>query len=85
MESSDDGVLQFYVELDAKYGINFNATIKPKFQTPAPIHADDQPRIQAILRVHPDMKLITWVGEQLKIIMPILTSEFWHHEAMADA
>ena len=85
MENSDKGVLQFYVKLDAEYGINFNASIKPKYQAPATILAEDHQDTSASLRTHPDLKSLTWVGDQLKIIMPRLPTDFWHHEATQDA
>jgi hypothetical protein len=86
---SDEGVEQFYVALDAEYGTNFDATIKPKFQPPAisieEAEAATEQGIEIPTPNHPDLHLVTWVGEQLTIIIPRLTTEFWAHERSIDA
>ena len=85
---TEEGRHQFYTDQDAEYGITFDTEIKPKLQPIPPTIEEAQAAIergeQATSTRSPDMVLAVWVGEQLKIIIPRLTTEFWEHDKMAD-
>ena len=82
-------MVDFYVEVEADYGIHLTTTLKPKRQpstaTIEEAHAANEQGIELPVAVHPDLRLVTWLGEQITIIMPRLTTEFWDHEANMDA